>query len=276
MRKLFNTKVRIIVIAAVILTAALSILSGVTQTSVPNLIVQGILTPIKAGANALATQVEQYYNYIFRYEALLAENEMLKERISQMEDDARLADSVERENQRLREALDLKSFHEDYVLVDANIIAWSSTDWTNTLTINRGSNAGIEVDMCAITANGQVVGLVTEVGINYAVVKTILDSTLEISATISSTGNNGMVTGGYIDGNAKLLKMDYLPSSAVILNKDQVVTSGSTVYPRNLILGYIIDAGFDDTGVAKYAIVQPAADIDSLEQIFILTEYSTE
>ena len=276
MRKLFNTKVRIIVIAAVILTAALSILSGVTQTSVPNLIVQGILTPIKAGANALATQVEQYYNYIFRYEALLAENEMLKERISQMEDDARLADSVARENQRLREALDMKSFHEDYVLVDANIIAWSSTDWTNTLTINRGSNAGIEVDMCAITANGQVVGLVTEVGINYAVVKTILDSTLEISATISSTGNNGMVTGGYIDGNAKLLKMDYLPSSAVILNKDQVVTSGSTVYPRNLILGYIIDAGFDDTGVAKYAIVQPAADIDSLEQIFILTEYSTE
>ena len=276
MRKLFNTKVRVIVIAAVILTAALSILSGVTGTSVPNLIIRGILTPIEAGANALATQVEQYYNYIFRYEALLAENEMLKEQIAQMEDDARLADSVERENQRLREALELKSYHEDYELVDANIIAWSSTDWTNTLTINRGSNAGIEVDMCAITANGQVVGLVTEVGVNYAVIKTILDSTLEISATISSTGNNGMVTGGYIDGNAKLLKMDYLPSSAVILNKDQVVTSGSTVYPRNLILGYIIDAGFDDTGVAKYAILQPAADIDSLEQIFILTDYSTE
>lgn len=276
MRKLFNTKVRVILIVAVILTAALSILSGVTGTSIPGMIVQGVITPIRAGANAMTAQVEQFYNYIFRYEALVAENEMLKEQISQMEDQARLAASVERENQRLREALELKSYHEDYKMVDANIIAWSSTDWTNTLTINRGSNAGIAVDMCAITANGQVVGLVTEVGPNYAVVKTILDSTLEISATISSTGNNGMVTGGYIDGNAKLLKMDYLPSSAVILNKDQVVTSGSTVYPRNLILGYIIDAGFDDTGVAKYAIVDPAADIDSLEQIFILTEYSTE
>jgi rod shape-determining protein MreC len=260
----------------VILTAALTILGGVTGNSVPKLLVQGVMTPLRAGANALTVQAERFYNYIFRYEALLAENEILKERISQMEDDARLADSVERENQRLREALDLKSYHEDYKMVDANIIAWSSTDWTNTLTITRGSKSGIEVDMCAITANGQVVGLVTEVGPNYAVVKTILDSTLEISATISSTGNNGMVTGGYIDGNAKLLKMDYLPSSAIILNKDQVVTSGSTVYPRNLILGYIIDAGFDDTGVAKYAILQPAADIDSLEQIFILTEYSTE
>ena len=276
MRKLFNTKVRVIVIVAVIITAALSILSGVSGTSIPKMVVQGVLTPLRAGANSLTQQVEQFYNYIFRYEALLAENEMLKEQIAQMEDDARLADSVERENQRLREALELKSYHEDYKMVDANIIAWSSTDWTNTLTVNRGSNAGIMEGMCAITANGQVVGLVTEVGTNYAVVKTILDSTLEISATISSTGNNGMVTGGYIEGNSKLLKMDYLPSSAVILNKDQVVTSGSTVYPRNLILGYIIDAGFDDTGVAKYAILNPAADIDSLEQIFILTDYSTE
>lgn len=276
MRKLFSTRVRVVVIAAVILTAALSILSGVTGASIPALIVQGVITPFRAGANALTNQVERYYNYIFRYEALLAENEQLKKELAELEDEARLADSVERENQRLRELLELTSVHEDYDTVDANIIAWSSTDWTNTMTINRGASAGIEVDMCAITANGQVVGLVTEVGPNYAVVKTILDSTLEISATIASTGNNGMITGGYIDGNSKYLKMDYLPSSAIILNKDQVVTSGSTVYPRNLILGYIIDAGFEDTGVAKYAIVEPAADIDSLEQIFILTNYNTE
>lgn len=85
-----------------------------------------------------------------------------------------------------------------------------------------------------------------------------------------------MVSGGYIFGNETLLKMDYLSSSAVIRNKDEVVTAGSTVYPRNLILGHVVDAGFDDTGVAKYAILEPAAEISSLEQIFILTEYTTE
>ena len=84
-----------------------------------------------------------------------------------------------------------------------------------------------------------------------------------------------MVQGGYTNGRKDLLRMDYLPSSAVIRNNDQVVTSGSTVYPRNLILGYIVDAGFDDTGVAKFAILEPAADIGSLEQIFIITSYST-
>lgn len=276
MRKLFNTRIRVILVVALLLTAALSILSGITGNSIPQMVVQGIMTPIRAGANSLTQQAERFYSYIFRYEALEAENEKLKEQIAQMEDEARLAASTQRENERLRQALNLRSIHEDYDMVDANIIAWSSTDWTNTMTINRGSSAGIEEGMCAITANGEVVGLVTEVGTNYAVVKTILDSTLEISATIASSGYNGMVTGGYIDGHETLLKMDYLPSSAIIRNSDQVVTSGSTVYPRNLILGNIVDAGFNDTGVAKFAIVQPAAEIARLEQIFILTNYSTE
>jgi rod shape-determining protein MreC len=213
---------------------------------------------------------------MFEYESLAAENEALKEQISRMQDEARRADSVARENERLREVLNLKSTHEDYELVDANIISWSSNDWTNTFMINRGSNAGIEEDMCAITATGEVVGLVTEVGPNYAVVKTVLDSTLEISTIIASSGYNGMVSGGYIYNMGTYLKMSYLPSSAVIRNNDQVVTSGSTVYPRNLIVGYVVDADFDDTGVAKYAVLRPAVEIGRLEQVFILTNYTTE
>ena len=275
MRHLFSTKIRVILILAVILAAGLTLLSSITGQTLPDMVVQGIITPIRAGVNSLTKQAEQYYSYMFEYEALKAENDLLKAQIAQIEDDARKAAAVERENQRLREALDLTSAHEDYKLVDAYIIGWSSTDWTNTFTINRGTSAGIQEGMCAITANGEVVGLVTEAGPNYAIVKTVLDSTLEISSIIASSGYTGMVSGGYISGNETLLRMDYLSSSAVIRNKDEVVTSGSTVYPRNLILGHVVDAGFDDTGVAKYAILKPAADISSLEQIFILTEYTT-
>ena len=276
MKQLFSTRVKVILIAAVLLTAALTILSSVTGQSLPDMLTQTLLTPLKSGANALTQQAEQYYSYMFRYEALKAENEILKQQLSQMEDDARHADSVQRENQRLRQLLELKNTHEDYEMVDAYIIGWNSTDWNNTCTINRGTSAGIEAGMCAITANGEVVGLVTEAGPNYAIVKTVLDSTLEISAIIASSGYTGMVSGGYIDGYETLLRMDYLSSSAIIRNKDQVVTSGSTVYPRNLILGYVVDAGFDDTGVAKYAVLEPATEISSLEQVFIITEYTTE
>ena len=85
-----------------------------------------------------------------------------------------------------------------------------------------------------------------------------------------------MVSGGYTEGHETLLQMNYLPSAAIIRNKEQVVTSGSTVYPRGLIMGHIVDAGFEETGIAKFALLDPAAEINSLEQIFIITEYTTE
>ena len=276
MRHLISTKVKVILILAVLLAAGLTIFSGVSNQNIFSNVTQSVLTPLRSGVNSMAEQAEKYYGYMFAYESLVAENAELKSQLAQMQDEARLADSVERENQRLRALLALNTTHEDYKEVDAYIISRSSTDWTSTFTVNRGSDSGIAVDMCAITENGEVIGLVTEVGTNYAVVKTVLDSTLEISAIIASSGYNGMVSGDYINGMGNMLRMNYLPSSSIIKNSDQVVTSGSTVYPRGLILGYVVDAEFDDTGVAKYAILKPAANFDVLEQVFILTEYSNE
>ena len=83
-----------------------------------------------------------------------------------------------------------------------------------------------------------------------------------------------MVKGGYSSGQYGLLRMEYLPSDSVIRNNDQVVTTGSTLYPRELILGYVIDADFSNTGVAKFAVLQPAADIDTIKQVFIITDYN--
>lgn len=274
MRNLFSTRVKIVLVVAALLAVGLGILSGITNTTVVDLAVKGFMAPFRGAATALTNMAEKYYGYMFRYEALAAENELLEARIAEMEDTARQADAITRENERLRKAAELLSVHEDYKWVDAYIIGWSSTDWENTFTINRGTTSGIQKNMCAITANGEVVGLVTEVGLNYAEVTTVLDSTLEISGTISTSGYNGMVRGGYVDGTDTLLRMNYLPSAAIIRNKDQVVTSGSTVYPRGLIIGSIVDAGFEETGVAKYALLDPAAEISSLEQIFIITEYT--
>ena len=273
MKHLFSTRVRVVLIAAVLIAVLLAVISSLTGLSLPDMMVKGVLTPVRTGTSKLTEQAQRLYNYMFAYESISSENEALKEELAQLEEDARQADAIARENQRLRALLELKEAHEDYELLDAYIISRSSQDWSNTFTINRGSSAGITPGMCAITANGELVGLVSEVGPNYAVVKSVLDSSLEISATISSSGYNGMVQGGYSTGLKGLLRMDYLPSSSVIRNNDQVVSSGSTVYPRGLIIGHVVDAGFDDTGVAKYALLEPAAQIGTLEQVFIVTHY---
>lgn len=273
MRHFFSNTIKAVLIISVLVAVLLAIFSSLTGKNVGQTVLQAVLTPLRTGANAVAQQAEQLYDYIFSYENLESENAALKEELSQLQEDAREQDSLIREIERLRKLLELKEAHEDYALVDGYIIARSSLDWVSTLTINRGSAAGIAVGMCAITENGEVVGLVSEVGPNYAVIKTVLDSSIQISATIANTGYSGMVTGGYASGVEDMLRMDYLSSAAQIRNGDQVVTAGSTVYPRNLILGHIVDAGYNDTGIARFAVLQPAADIDSLEQIFILTAY---
>ena len=273
MKNLFSNRVKIVLLIAVLLAVVLAVVSNLTGLSLPDMVVKGVLTPVRSGVSMLVEQAQRMYNYMFEYEALAAENAQLKEKVAQLEEDARQADAMARENHNLRALLELKEANEDYKLVDSYIISRSSQEWSSEFTINRGKGSGIEKGMCAITANGEVVGLVDEVGSNYAVVKTVLDSSLEISATISTSGYNGMVQGGYASGLKGLLRMDYLPSSAVIRNRDQVVTSGSVVYPRNLIVGHVVDAGFDDAGVAKYAYLEPAVNVASLEQVFIVTEF---
>lgn len=273
MKRFFSSKVRTVLVIAVVLAAALTVIGNLTGSTPLDGAVKGLLTPISTAASHLKNGAAQLYSYLFRYEALAAENADLKEQLAQISNDARKLDAMTRENARLRAALELQQDHEDYKLVDAYIIDRDSRDWASTFTINRGSASGLAEGMCVVTENGEVVGLITSVGSNYAVVTTVLDSSLEVSATIASTGYNGMVRGGYTVGLDGYLRMDYLPTSAVIRNQDQVVTSGSTVYPRDLVLGRIIDAGYDDNGVAKYAVLEPAVNVSSIEQVFVITEY---
>lgn len=274
MKRFFTSRVWTVIAIALLLAVVLAVAGSLTGNTGSGTLVQSFLSPFRSAASHLTDRAEQLYNYIFEYESLLAENERLKAQLSQVEDDARRADALSRENDRLRAMLEFVELNPEYDYVEGYIISWSSNEWSNTFTINRGADAEIEPGMCAITANGELVGLVEEVGTNYAVIKSVLDSSLEISATIASSGYNGMVKGGYASGLEGYLRMNYLPSSSTIRNNDQVVTTGSTVYPRDLVLGYVVDAGFDATGVAKYALLEPAANISSLEQVFILTNYN--
>ena len=274
MKHFFTPRIRAVIIAAILIAVLLATVTSLTGLKLPEMLVQGVLAPVRGGISQLTDRAQQIYNYMIEYESLQAENQALKEQLAAISDEARNADSIARENERLRNLINLPLMQEDYEVVDSYIISHSSADWSSTFTINRGSNVGIQEGLCVITANGELVGLVEEVGPNYSVVKSVLDSSLEISATIASSGYNGMVKGGYSTGLDGLLRMNYLPSDATIRNNDQIVTTGSTVYPRDLVLGYVVDAGFDDTGVAKFALVEPAADVGSLEQVFIIINYN--
>ena len=271
------TKRRLIILIAVIVAIAVALSSALIRgTAAGKNVTQSLLAPFESALSALTRTAERFYNYVFRYESLEAENEYLKARVASMEDEIRSIDTLQRENERLRALANLLKEHEDFDPLSAYIISWDSSNWRNTFTIGKGTQSGISEGMCAVTEQGQVVGIVTDCGSNWATVTTILDSSLQISATLSSSGYNGIVQGAHKTDKENQLRMDYLSTEAVIRNNDQVVSTGSTLYPRGLILGYVVNAGLDGTGVAKYAIIEPAADFDTLEQVFIITNYVNE
>lgn len=273
MKKLFTARVKTLLGLALALAILTGIVSSMFGAAWPSRAVRTILTPIRSAFSAVSRQVERYYNFQFSYESLEARNDYLQKRLTQMEDDIRTADALERENKRLRELCNLRDEHADYVFDDAYIVSWDSSSWKNAFTIAKGTANGLAEGMAVVTEYGQVIGLITEVGANWATVTTVLDNSLEISACVASSGNTGVVQGAYTYGYPNKLRLNYLPAETILRNNDQVVTTGSSLYPKGLILGYIEDAGMDETGVAKYAIVQPAADFDTLEQVFIVTEY---
>lgn len=274
MRKFFTNRVRVILVVALLLAIA----TGVANMIMPEgTLVQrtfsAVMVPLESGVAALTRSAEQIYDYLFKYEALQAENAALKQKIATMETDVGQAQTIARENERLTTLLGLAEAHEDYVLVSAYVTGWDSSNWKPSCTIAKGESDGIGMGMCAISHDGQVVGVVTAIGSNWAEITTILDPSLEISATITSSGYTGVVQGSYTyDGS---LRMNYLPTEAVLKNTDLVVTAGSMLYPKGLSLGTIIDGAMDASGIGKYAVLEPGVDFDGLEQVFVITDYTS-
>ena len=102
MKHFLNSKVRVVLLLALVLVVAFALLSNLTEFDLPQKAVQGALTPIRSGFQSLTRQAEQYYNYMFRYEALAAENAVLRARVAELEKDARSVDSLERENKNFK------------------------------------------------------------------------------------------------------------------------------------------------------------------------------
>ena len=273
-KNFWSSRMKTILIAALVVAILAAIVLGLSSgTSLFENAVGSVLSPVRAGMAAIDRQFEKYYNYLFQYAKLESDNAALQSKVLSMEEDIRTVEELQRENERYKALLHLSESHEDYSYVSSYITSWNSSDYKSEFTIGKGTNYGLEPGMCAITENGQVVGLITSVGLNWATVTTIMDSSLEISASIASSGYNGVVQGTFLPDGSSILRMNYLLTDAVIKNQDQVVTTGSTLYPRGLLLGYITNASLDETGVAKYATLDPSCDLSRLEQVFIITNY---
>lgn len=277
MRKFFTTRIRVVLVLAVL--AALITLGFIIlrpgAASPMNNAVSMLMTPVKNATSILVGKAESLYNYIFGYELIRAENDQLRVEMAQQNQDIRNSQTYKEENEYLRSLLDLADKHTDYELEIANVVSWDRGGYNSVMTISKGASAGLEAGMCAITADGQVIGLISETGTNWASVTTILDTTSEIGAYIFGSGYSCIAQGNFDLMREGLLRASYISSSATIRNGDQILTSGDgDIYPPGLVMGTVTDVGDDEVNVAKYAVITPTVNITNVEQVFLIKSYN--
>ena len=264
-----------ILFATAVITVALAVMSFFASTSSPLTNLAGVISsPFRSAYSALANWVGEQQAYFADNQALLEENQALRNQIAEMEREVRLAKDDSEENARLRELLDLREKRRDFQFEAAAITQRSSSNWLSSLTLDRGTLHGVAVNNCVVTEEGFLVGIVTDVGLNWCTVLTVLDTDTSLGALIFRTGDVAVAQGDFVLMNEGKLSLTYLPADCELLVGDLVVTSGpGGYYPADLVIGKVESLQMDDSGSTRFAVVAPSARLDDLKQVFIIKSF---
>lgn len=266
-----------ILFAGAVIAVALALLSYFSNNASPLVnAANTIAAPFRAGYTAIATWFNDKQNYYRDTTALLEENKELRRQLAEMEEAIRQAEADSAENKRLRELLSLREQRRDLTsdMEAAYITAHTTSNWAATLTVNKGTDHGVEADDCVIDETGALVGIISAAGTNWATVQTVVDSNTSLGAQVFRTGDLGVAQGSFALMEEGQLRLDYLTGGSELLSGDLVVTSGlGGFYPSGLVIGTVEKVQLDDSGSASYAILQPKVRLDRLEEVFIIKSF---
>ena len=276
MKDFFRNNGLLILIAAVLLalvTAVVSALLGGGANPLTNL--AGIITtPIRSGISAVAGWAEERYNDAFEREQQKEELEELRQRVAELEAKEREYEAAIQENERYRSLLDLRPKEQEFDLESATVTARSTSNWDNTLTISKGGSVGIEAGDCVVDQYWNLVGVVAEVGENWAAVRTLIDSGTELGGQIARTGGAAILEGDFALLGEGKLKLTYLPENSELMSGDLITTSGrGGVYPPGLPAGHVEEVRTDASGMNRYAVLTPETDLAGLQQVFVIKDF---
>ncbi|MBE6908079.1 MAG: rod shape-determining protein MreC [Ruminococcaceae bacterium] len=264
-----------ILAVAAVAAVGLSVVSYFTSTSSILENTAGVLTsPFRYAAESVSEWVDDKRHYYQSFNELLAENAQLRAEVAELRANARQADRDREENARFRELLGLREQRRDLEFESAMVVERSSSNWTRTLTLNEGTKHGVAVNNVVVSSEGYLIGVVTEVGLNWCTVQTIIDTDTELGALLFRTGDVVIAEGDFALMREKRLRVSYLPADTALLVGDYIVTSGlGGYYPSNIVIGTVESVETDDNGLAQYAILTPMCDFDTQTEVFIIKSF---
>ena len=266
--KFFKSKFFIIctaiALSVALVTSMMSVLcySGILRSGLKT-----VATPFEWCGTTVANAVNGFVGVFSEYDELKKENEELKAQLEALEDDKYEISVLRDQNDWLKSYLDVKSYIPDVNITDAVVIAREAGNYATVLTINKGYAHGIRKNMPVITEDG-VFGSVSECGIDWAKVVSIVETASAVSVYSERTGVTGVVSGDTALRTDGYCIMTYIASNADIKVGDRIFTSGNGgIYPAGLLIGEVYEISADETTRTLSAVIKPSVDFKNPEEI---------
>lgn len=229
------------------------------------------LNPVQKVAYGFNRGVKDFVDFFLNFSDVRDENKELKKENDKLKAEIDEYSKLKEENERLQKVLNFKDEKNNYDYIGTNIIGISGDSILNGYIVDRGKDDGIEKGMVVISTDG-LVGQVSSVGKNWAIVQCIVNENVKVAVMVDSTRENTGILQGYKDYfNNNLAKVLNLPIDSEVKEGDVIVTSGlGGYYPKEIKIGEVVSVEEDRVRVMKSAIVKPYVDFNKIEELFIV------
>ena len=270
----FKNKKFIIISIVIVLSLVAIYFSAVNRnnTRFTDSVVGAVVKPVNNFFGGITRGVSGFFDYFQNKKDLTNENNEMKNKILALEKENSELKAYALENERLRGMLEFKDKNPQFSLTAAEIVSKDNSNYYSVFLINKGTEAGIKVNMPIIGSKG-LIGYVIESGSGFAKVRTILDGRSSAGCKITRTQNTAVTEGDTSLINDGLIKMIYVSKDMNIIKGDIIETSGmGQIYPPGIIIGRVEEIKYSGSE-SQYALIKPVEDFDSVHEVFAITDY---
>jgi rod shape-determining protein MreC len=233
--------------------------------------ISGLFLPLFGLAGSAHNVADQTSEALRPRGELLRENETLRRENQALKLQSFQAQAFEQENHRLRDLYGWQR-QQRWKLKLARVVLREPSNWWRTVQIDLGERHGIKVDMPVLTTDG-LAGRVSSVGLTRSQVVLLGDPNCKVPARVENDTRDTGVIGGGGPLDAGFVEMSYLSRNANLKPGQRVRTSGlGVIYPEGIPIGTIVDAQSVEYGFSTMARVKLAANLNSLEEVWVMTE----
>ena len=272
--KFININTKVLIFVLTVFCVFSIILSSIfSNYSKPAKIVSGaIVVPLQDGMNGIGKWFTNKADYFNSVKKLTKKNKELESQVNELTEENSLLAQNKYELERLRDLYQLDQDYSSYEKIAANVIGKDSGNWFDIFTINKGSKDGIKKDMNVISGGG-LVGIVTDVGKDYAKVRAIIDDESSVSVSFANTSDTGIVSGDLKLMDDGVMNVTEVLKDAKVTEGDMVVTSKiSDKFVPGILVAYATNIKLDSSELTQSGQIIPVVDFKHIDEVLVITQ----